>query len=105
MLQPLRFVMDLIPVELEYFHKEELPESMPPDDSEGLLLALLGQGYASVRRVVDHMLLCEALNHLCHRGRTDAQSLREQGCADLPALRLEIINALQVVLNMFAEHY
>jgi hypothetical protein len=102
-LEPLGLVVHGVDVEPESARKVELEQPMVADHLDRDLLARRREADAAVRRVLHELERRELLDHRAGRRRRDFLLARERRHGHPPALRLEVVQLLQVVLDRVAQ--
>src|SRR5258706_4763030 len=97
-LQPLGFLVCLVPRVAEHLDQEHLEQAMVADQLEGDLPAFFGELLAAVPVVLDQALGGESSHHLADRGRRDAKPLRQLSRRDWTLVAAQQVEGLQVVL-------
>src|SRR5262249_17768299 len=102
-LEAVSLVVDVVDVQAQGLRQVQLEQAVVPDYLECDPLARRTQARAAVFLVLEQI---ERRQLLHHRGRgrgRDRQVLRERADRDAPLARLQLVHALQVVLNRVGE--
>src|SRR6185437_4899605 len=102
-LEAIGFGMNGVEPELERLGQVELEETVVTEQLECDALAVTGQPYAAIELMIDESERRELLHHRRRRGRSNAHLLRKRRGLDASALRLQLVDLAQVVLDRVAQ--
>jgi 1,4-dihydroxy-6-naphthoate synthase len=103
MLQPVSLVVDRIDVQPERLGEVELEQAVMANHLEGDPLAVGRQAGAAVPLVLEELQRSKLLDHRRRRRRRYRLVFCDRTDRHAPVLRLELVDALQVVLNRLGE--
>src|SRR6266446_5789532 len=102
-LQSFCFAVDLVHVDAERLREIELQQAVVADDLERDFLAGVRERDSAVGLMDREVERCELLHHRARRGGRNALALRQCGDGHAGAVRAELVDLAQVVLDRVGE--
>jgi hypothetical protein len=98
-LEAFGLVVNAVPGVAERIDEKCLDNAVSADHADGVVPPFGGEAGAVIADVFDEALVGESLEHAGDGARCDAESFRDGGCRDRPAILRELEDGLEIIFD------